>query len=167
MSVKLCYRAALEELTGRREEYIEARAVSKALSHIKRRYSRAAYREARRMLIAVNGESIQLRGRLCRPPAGRRHTELPALLRREKEENMTGADKLKLAYYPELSGRFQRRRALHGLAQAGAHNGSGQHCGHPLPAGGGGGPSPAAGDRPEHSQNHRQEDNVHPRRGGL
>ena len=36
MSVKLCYRAALEELTGRREEYIEARAVSEALSHIKR-----------------------------------------------------------------------------------------------------------------------------------
>lgn len=46
MSVKLCYRAALEELTGRREEYIEARAVSEALSHIKRRYSRA--RTARR-----------------------------------------------------------------------------------------------------------------------
>ena len=67
MSVKLCYRAALEELTGRREEYIEARAVSEALSHIKRRYSRAAYREARRMLIAVNGESIQLRGGFAAP----------------------------------------------------------------------------------------------------
>ena len=40
MSVKLCYRAALEELTGRREEYIEARAV---------------------------GESIQLRGGFAAP----------------------------------------------------------------------------------------------------
>ena len=67
MSVKLCYRAALEELTGRREEYIEARAVSEALSHIKRRYYRAADREARRMLIAVNGESIQLRGGFAAP----------------------------------------------------------------------------------------------------
>lgn len=67
MSVRLIYRAALEELTGRREEQIEAASVREALAHIRRAHSRAAYREARRMLIAVNGESIQLRGGYSAP----------------------------------------------------------------------------------------------------
>ena len=40
---------------------MEARTVSDIMAHIKSLYSKEAYREAKRMLIVINGESIQLR----------------------------------------------------------------------------------------------------------
>lgn len=61
MNVKVVYRGALPELTGTGEERVEAAAVAEVMAHIKRKYPKEAYREAKRMLIVINGESIQLR----------------------------------------------------------------------------------------------------------
>lgn len=58
MNVKVVYRGALPELTGTNEERVEAAAVAEVMAHIKRKYPN---REAKRMLIVINGESIQLR----------------------------------------------------------------------------------------------------------
>ena len=52
MSVEVTYRGALPELMGLSVERVEAGTVSEVMAHI---------REAKRMLIVVNGESIQLR----------------------------------------------------------------------------------------------------------
>ena len=60
MKVEVTYRGALPELLGRSSETVEARTVSD-MAHIKSLYSKEAYREAKRMLIVINGESIQLR----------------------------------------------------------------------------------------------------------
>lgn len=61
MKVEVTYRGALSELLGRSSETVEARTVSDIMAHIKSLYSKEAYREAKRMLIVINGESIQLR----------------------------------------------------------------------------------------------------------
>lgn len=61
MNVKVVYRGALPELTGTNEERVEAATVAEVMAHIKRKYPKEAYREAKRMLIVINGESIQLR----------------------------------------------------------------------------------------------------------
>ena len=61
MEVEVTYRGALPELLGRSSETVEARTVSDIMAHIKSLYSKEAYREAKRMLIVINGESIQLR----------------------------------------------------------------------------------------------------------
>lgn len=61
MNVKVVYRGALPELTGTGEERVEAATVAEVMAHIKRKYPKEAYREAKRMLIVINGESIQLR----------------------------------------------------------------------------------------------------------
>ena len=61
MKVEVTYRGALPELLGRSSETVEARTVSDIMAHIKSLYSKEAYREAKRMLIVINGESIQLR----------------------------------------------------------------------------------------------------------
>ena len=45
---------------AQRAERVEAGTVSEVMAHIRKRYSKEAYREAKRMLIVVNGESIQL-----------------------------------------------------------------------------------------------------------
>ena len=61
MNVKVVYRGALPELIGTGEERVEAATVAEVMAHIKRKYPTEAYREAKRMLIVINGESIQLR----------------------------------------------------------------------------------------------------------
>jgi len=58
--VKVYYRAALAELTGKKEETIEAAAVRDVLAFIKKSYGADAHQAAKRMLIAVNNDSIQL-----------------------------------------------------------------------------------------------------------
>ena len=57
MNVKVVYRGALPELTGTGEERVEAATVAEVMAHIKRKYPKEAYREAKRMLIVINGES--------------------------------------------------------------------------------------------------------------
>jgi len=58
--VTIHYRAALAEKTGVSEETIEAATVRGVLAHIKKAHGPEAHRMARRMLIAVNNDSIQL-----------------------------------------------------------------------------------------------------------
>jgi len=58
--VTIHYRAALAELTGVGEEKIEAATVRDVLAHIKKTHGALAHKAAKRMLIAVNNDSIQL-----------------------------------------------------------------------------------------------------------
>jgi len=58
--VTVCYRAALAEKTGRAEETIDAATVRDVLGYIKKNYGVQAWQAAKRMLIAVNNDSIQL-----------------------------------------------------------------------------------------------------------
>ena len=58
--VTVCYRASLAEKTGLTEERVEASTVRDVLSHIKRSYGSEAHKEAKRMLIAVDNDSILL-----------------------------------------------------------------------------------------------------------
>ena len=59
--VTVCYRAALAEMTGRTEETINADIVRDVLLHIKKAYGAGAQQAAKRMLIAVDNDSILLR----------------------------------------------------------------------------------------------------------
>lgn len=61
MSIEVTYRGALPELMGVSSELVEAGTVAEVMAHIRKRYSKEAYREAKRMLIVINGDSIQLR----------------------------------------------------------------------------------------------------------
>jgi len=58
--VHVYYRAALAEQTGKTEETIEAATVRDVLHYLKKTYGAQAYQTAKRMLIAVNNDSIQL-----------------------------------------------------------------------------------------------------------
>jgi len=58
--VNVCYRAALAEMTGKAEETIQAATVRDVLSHIKKAYGGDAHKAAKRMLIAVDNDSILL-----------------------------------------------------------------------------------------------------------
>jgi len=58
--VTVHYRAALAEMTGKTEETIEAATVRDVLAYIKKIYGAQAHQAAKRMLIAVNNDSIQL-----------------------------------------------------------------------------------------------------------
>jgi len=58
--VKICYRAALADMTGKAEEAVEAATVRDVLIHIKKTYGAQAHQAAKRMLIAVDSDSIQL-----------------------------------------------------------------------------------------------------------
>ena len=58
--VKLYYRAALAEMTGKTEESIDAAHVRGVLGYIKKSYGAGAYQAARRMLIVVDSDSILL-----------------------------------------------------------------------------------------------------------
>lgn len=58
--IQVCYRAALAELTGKKEEAIDAATVRDVLAFIKKTYGAQAHQAAKRMLIAVNNDSIQL-----------------------------------------------------------------------------------------------------------
>ena len=57
MNVKVVYRGALPELTGTGEERVEAATVAEVMAHIKRKYPKEAYREAKRMLIVITGRA--------------------------------------------------------------------------------------------------------------
>ena len=59
INVKVYYRA-LSQQTGKTEETIPAETVKDVLAYIKKTYGSDTYKEARRMLIAVDGDSIQL-----------------------------------------------------------------------------------------------------------
>jgi len=58
--VKIYYRAALAEMTGKTEETIGAATVRDVLAHIKKAYGAGAHQAAKRMLIAVDNDSILL-----------------------------------------------------------------------------------------------------------
>ena len=58
--VLLKYRGHLAALTGVAEETLEVRDVEDALRSIRKRHGREAEKNARTMLIALNGESILL-----------------------------------------------------------------------------------------------------------
>ena len=59
--VKVYYRA-LANQTGKTEETIPAATVKDVLAYVKKTYGPDVYKEAKRMLIAVDGDSIQLLG---------------------------------------------------------------------------------------------------------
>jgi len=58
--VHIYYRAALAEMTGKTEEQIDAATVRGVLGHIKKAYGARAHQAAKRMLIAVDNDSILL-----------------------------------------------------------------------------------------------------------
>ena len=58
--VHVYYRAALAEMTGKNEELMEASTVRGVLGHIRKAYGAGAHQAAKRMLIAVDNDSILL-----------------------------------------------------------------------------------------------------------
>ena len=58
MSVTVKYRSHLAELTKTAAESLEASTVKDVLRHIKAQFSAEAEKEAKTMLIAVNGQSV-------------------------------------------------------------------------------------------------------------
>ncbi len=58
--INLIYWGGLREVTGKKDEKTLAGNVGEALSFIEERYGKAGLKEARRMLIVVNGTNIQL-----------------------------------------------------------------------------------------------------------
>ena len=58
MSVTVKYRSHLAELTRAAVESLEAATVKDVLKHIKTRFGAEAEKEAKTMLIAVNGQSV-------------------------------------------------------------------------------------------------------------
>jgi len=59
--ITIKYYATLAAMAGKKTEELEASNVRDVLRHIKTVYGSAAYKEARRMLITVNNESILLK----------------------------------------------------------------------------------------------------------
>ena len=58
MKVTVKYRSHLADLTGTACETVEAKTVRCVLRHLKSRFGSDAEKQARAMLVAVNGESI-------------------------------------------------------------------------------------------------------------
>ncbi|MBQ9979820.1 MAG: MoaD/ThiS family protein [Oscillospiraceae bacterium] len=54
------YRGVLAELTGKLQEQIDAATVNDVMKYVKKTYSAAAYKEAKKLLIVINGDSILL-----------------------------------------------------------------------------------------------------------
>ncbi len=65
--ITLTYRSELAVLTQKNQEAIPAGDVRAVLAYIKTNYGTQAHKQAKRMLIAVNGESILLREGLRTP----------------------------------------------------------------------------------------------------
>jgi molybdopterin converting factor small subunit len=59
--VQVSYRGQLQALTGKQGEGVDAARVKDVLRHIRSAYGPEAWKEAKTMLIVVNGESILLR----------------------------------------------------------------------------------------------------------
>lgn len=54
------YRGVLAELTGKVQEQIDAATVNDVMKYVKNTYSAEAYKEAKKLLIVINGDSILL-----------------------------------------------------------------------------------------------------------
>lgn len=64
---ELKYWGELMALTGKKSETTQAASVSEVLSFVEKQYGKAALKEAKRMLIAVDGTNIQLLNRFKTP----------------------------------------------------------------------------------------------------
>lgn len=58
--VQISYRGELQTIIGKTGESIEAEKIKDVLRHIRAAYGPQAWKEAKRMLIVINGESILL-----------------------------------------------------------------------------------------------------------
>ncbi|MDL2236179.1 MoaD/ThiS family protein [Christensenellaceae bacterium OttesenSCG-928-L17] len=61
--VTLKYWGSLMELTGKRSECVEAQTLAEVLAFLERTYGKECLKQAKRMLIAVDGTNIQLLSR--------------------------------------------------------------------------------------------------------
>ncbi len=62
-SVEVQYLGNMAEVTGKRQEVMRADSVDDILSYIEEQYGKAVLKEAKRMIIAVNGTDIRLLAR--------------------------------------------------------------------------------------------------------
>lgn len=77
-AIKVRYRGHLQEMTHTPEETLQAGRVQDVLAQVKKKYGAAAYKEAKSMLIAVDGQSILLMQRFKTPlPEGATLSFLP------------------------------------------------------------------------------------------
>ena len=60
--VKVVYFGSLAQLTGKKEETVDASTVSKVLRYLKKSYGVETYKQAKTSHIIVNGENAALRG---------------------------------------------------------------------------------------------------------
>lgn len=67
---ELKYWGELMALTGKRSEALQAGSIAEVLSFLERQYGKAALKEAKRMLITVDGTNIQLLERFKTPLSG-------------------------------------------------------------------------------------------------
>lgn len=67
---ELNYWGALAALTGKKSEALHAGSIAEVLSFVEKQYGRAAFQEAKRMLITVDGTNIQLLERFKTPLSG-------------------------------------------------------------------------------------------------
>lgn len=58
--IHLKYWGGLIETIGKRQEEIQAQNIAEVIDHIRKNYGKEAAKEAKRMLIVVNGTNIQL-----------------------------------------------------------------------------------------------------------
>jgi MoaD family protein len=65
--VEIKYWGGMMELAGKKGEAVDARDLSGVMSHIQRAYGKAGLKEAKRMLIVVNGTNIQMLNRFKTP----------------------------------------------------------------------------------------------------
>ena len=61
--VKLRYRGTMAELTGKKDEEVEIGDVAGVLSYLQSQYGKNVAKQAKRMLITVQGTNIQLLNR--------------------------------------------------------------------------------------------------------
>ncbi len=67
--IRVIYRGRIPDLCGATEDTVDAKTVADVMRHIRRSYPREVTQEAKKMLIAVNGESI-LQRKVYRTPLG-------------------------------------------------------------------------------------------------
>lgn len=67
--IHIKYWGSLMDTVGKKEEQIEAQTVGEVISYIQSQYGKAAAKEAKSMLIVVNGTNIQLLQRYKTPLA--------------------------------------------------------------------------------------------------
>lgn len=67
---ELKYWGEMMALTGKKGEELHAASVAEVLSFVEKQYGKAALKEAKRMLITVDGTNIQLLSRFKTPLSG-------------------------------------------------------------------------------------------------